>query len=276
MNGRIVQFDNRQPSFPEYLSKSVRELVFFQYALGYLVMNSLRTRYRRSYLGFFWSLVNPLLTMLVISVVFSALWNMRFRDFGIYIFSGLLPWMFFSNSLGAGCVSLINAEKYMKKIYLAKLLFPLAAVCTETINLVLSMISLLVLALVIGGHVGWSLLLLPFAVGLIFMFVLGLAIAVSVMDVYFRDLPYIIQVVLMALFYAVPIIYPMSRLPETIQNLLILNPIYHFIVLFQMCIYEGRIPSLSTWVICLGLSLASLVTGMLILHRNDRDLIYRL
>ena len=125
MSGRTVRFDNTRPSFAMYVATSMREMVFFRYALGYLVVNSLRTRYRRSYLGFLWSLVNPLLTMIVIAVVFSALWGMKFSDFGIYVFSGLLPWIFFANSLNYGCSSLVNAEKFMKKIYMAKLLFPL-------------------------------------------------------------------------------------------------------------------------------------------------------
>ena len=276
MNGRTVEYNNRSLSLPAFFMQSVRELVFFKYALGYLVVNSLRTRYRRSYLGFFWGLVSPLLMMVVVSVVFSTLWKMSFRDFGIYVFSGLLPWMFFSNSLSQGCGALVNAEKFMKKIYVAKLLFPLSIVCTEAINLALSMVCLLALALALGAKVGLSLLFLPAAVALLFVFVLGIAMAFSVANVYFRDLPYITQVVLMALFYAVPVIYPIDRLPETVQSLLSLNPVYHFILLFQDCIYRGAIPGLATWGICLGFGLLSLAAGMLILNRRDRDLIYRL
>lgn len=274
-NVTIVESGARQ-AFGRFLVRSIREIGFFRHALAYLVLNSLRNRYRRSYLGFLWSLLSPLFTMLVISIVFSALCKVELRSFGIYVFSGLLPWIFFSNSLTFGCNSLINAEGYMRKIYVAKIVFPIAAACTELVNLALSMVSLFILGIVFGAKAGWGLLFLPLAMVVTFLFVLGLVLVVSVWSVYFRDLPYIVQVALTALFYTVPVIYPLDLLPGLLQRALLFNPLYYFISLFHQCISEAKIPSLSCWGISTGLSLLSLIFGLYVLKARDRDLIYRL
>ena len=110
-------FDSsEQESFPKYLIKTARELHKYRFALSNFVINNLRMRYRRSMLGFLWSLLNPLLVMTVISVVFSIIFQQELRSYSVYIFSGLAPWWFISAAIIGGCSTLINAEGFLKKV----------------------------------------------------------------------------------------------------------------------------------------------------------------
>lgn len=262
--------------FGSFIIRNIRESILYRHALMNFVRINLRNRYRRSTLGFLWSLINPLFTMVILAFVFSTIYNVPFADFGIYIFSGLLPWQLMSNSIIGGTMSIIYAEGYLKKVYTPKILFPLVTVSTEAVNFSLSLFSLFILAFLLGAKIGISLLFLPFAILITFMFVLGIVLVVSVATIYFRDLYNIVQVVFTALFYLVPVVYKISIIPEKYQVFYKLNPFFYFIDLFHKIIYESIIPSAAHWGVCLGLSLVALLVGLFTLNLKEQDLIFRL
>jgi ABC-2 type transport system permease protein/lipopolysaccharide transport system permease protein len=273
----LTEFDaSRSGGMIEFIARNARELIVYRYALYNFINTNLSSRYRRSAIGFLWSLLNPLFTMLIMAVVFSSLYKMPFTQFSLYLFSGLLPWNLISASLLVGSMSIVNAEAFLKKVYIPKILFPLVTLGVEAINFFFSLISLFVLAFFLGAEFGWSLLLLPFALLLLALFLLGLILLIGIVTVFFRDLSHILQIGLLGLFYLTPILYPVSLLPERLLSVIQLNPFYHFITLFHRIVYEAAVPKPAEWLICAALAAVSLALGMMVFQKKEKDVIYRL
>ena len=273
----VKVFDSRdRDSFTRYLLNAVAEIKIYRFALSNFVINNLRMRYRRSVLGFVWSLLNPLLVMMVISVVFSLIFKQEIRTFSLYIFSGLAPWGYISSSILGGCQALINGEGFMKKVYVPKLLFPLIFVSTETVNFLFSIVSLYILALLFGATLSWKIIFLPLIILIIFIFNFGWAILFSVITVYFRDFSQIMAVVFQALFYVIPIVYPLETIPIEYRFIFNLNPFYYFVMLSRKVIYGQPELYAIDFLIPTVLAVSSLLLGLFVLMKQDRDIIYRL
>ncbi len=274
---QLAVFDSAENrGLNNFLLRNARELIKYRHVLYNLVNTNLRARYRRSVIGFFWSLLNPLFTMMILAVVFSTIYKLPFADFGIYIFSGLLPWSLISNGILSGSTSLVGAEGYLKKVYVPKMIFPIATVGVEAVNFLFSLISLSVLALFLGAKVSWGLLFLPVALLCTVLFVLGIILIVSIVNVYFRDLFHILQIVFTGLFYLVPIVYKKELLTGDLSIILKINPFVYFIELFHQIIYEAKIPEVNLWLTCGVLMLVSLIVGLLVFRSKEKELIYRL
>lgn len=263
-------------SFFHFSYRTLLEMTNIKFALASFVVNNLRRRYRRSILGFAWSLLNPLLTMGVMTVVFSILFKNDPRTFAIFIFTGLLPWTFVTDSITNGSQAITQNEHYLKKVYVPKLFFPLVSVTTEGANFVFSLSSLMIIGLTIGAKLSWTWLFVPVATALLFVFCFSVAMFLAVATVYFRDLTHLIKVFLGLLFYTVPIIYPLSMVPEKYRFAFVLNPAFYYIDLFRELVYEGRLPSFQHWAVAAGISLVSATLCLLLLRRTEKDIIYRL
>lgn len=273
----IKIYDSKeQDAFIRYLLKNLREIRVYRHAMYNFVVNNLLMRYRRSALGFLWSLLNPLLVMTVISVVFSIVFKQDIRDFAIYIFSGLAPWWYINAAIIGGCQTIINGEGFLKKVYLPKVLFPLVSVTTETVNFLFSIISLYILALILGSKVQWTILLLPFTIIVTYIFNLGWAILLGIATVYFRDLFQIMGVVMQALFYMIPVVYPLEAVPEQFRVFFQFNPFYHYVILFRKVIYGKPAITLNDWAITITIGVVLLLIALYALKRLDRDIIFRL
>lgn len=259
-----------------FVLRNFREMIKYRYVLYNLINTNLRARYRRSIIGFFWTLLNPLFTMTILAVVFSTIYKLPFADFGIYIFSGMLPWSLISNGILNGTMSIVGAEGYLKKVYVPKIIFPLATIGVESVNFLFSLISLSVLALFLGAKISWGLLFLPFALLVTVLFALGIILIVSIVNVYFRDLFHILQIIFIGLFYLVPIVYKQEFFDGRLSVVLRINPFVYFIELFHEIIYEARIPSATLWLTCCALMMISMIVGVLVFRYKEKEIIYRL
>jgi len=266
----------RKPSFPVYVFRTVNELRFIKFAFFSFVVNALRRRYQRSVLGFAWSLLSPLLMMVVLTTVFSILFKRDPKSYGIFLFTGMLPWQFISESIASSCTAITAAEGFMKKVYIPKIFFPLVNASTEFINFCLSLTSMIILALIVGMPLHWTVLLLPAAMVLTFAFVCGVSLAVSILTVYFRDFQHLVRVILTSFFYLIPIVYPLSMIPEKYQPIFACNPFTYFVMLYRALIYDGRVPSLYEWLMPAGIAFVSLIVGFYILMKREKDIIFRL
>jgi ABC-type polysaccharide/polyol phosphate export permease len=263
-------------SFIAFTLRTLNELRFVKFALASFVINNLRRRYQRSVLGFAWSLLNPLLMMIVLTTVFSLIFKRDPKTFGIFILTGMLPWTFISESIANGCSSITSAEQFLKKVYIPKIFFPLVTVSTELINFALSLVSMLALALFLGLHLHRVILFLPLAMGVTYLFSFGLALALAVATVYFRDIAHFVRVILSCFFYLIPILYPLDRVPQEYQLFFQINPFTHFITLFRNIIYDGIAPTAQEWLIPIGLTILSLIIGFFMLKQKEKDIIFRL
>ncbi len=240
------------------------------------VVNNLRRRYQRSILGFFWSLLNPLLMMTIMTVVFSVFFNKDPRDFALYVFSGLLPWSFMTATITSGCGSIVENESFLKRLPVPKAIFPLVHVATESTNFILSLVALAVLGLAFGLPFQLTALALPFAVLPIVAFTFGVTLFLSVTTVYFRDIAHIVGVALGGVFYLTPILYPLSAVPSQFREWYQFNPFYQELNLLRALVCDGRMPSLQEWFIPVSLSVVALVSGVIVYLWRERDIVYRL
>jgi ABC-2 type transport system permease protein/lipopolysaccharide transport system permease protein len=274
---RITIYDSRKKqTLAGYLAKCAGELGLYRYAYYNFVRNNLSTRYRRSVLGFFWTLINPLINLTILAVVFSLVFRQDIRSFGVYIFSALSPWTFIAGAINQSPMTFISAESYLKKVYVPKFIFPLTLVSVEGVNFFFSMVSIYIIFVFLGAKLSWVMLLTPLAMLITFLFVLGVTITIGVINVYFRDVAHITNVVISALFYTIPIMYPISMIPDKYRILFAINPFYHFIHLYRILLYDTMLPTWQEWLIPLGIAIVALLVGFFVLMKQDLDLVFRL
>lgn len=273
---KFVNSDRNGETLWQFTVRNFIDLRQVRFALFAFVVNSLRKKYHRSFLGFSWSMLNPLLTMCVLTLVFSMLFQQAPKRFALHLFTGLMPWSFISESWILGSTSILGAELFLKKVYLPKAFFPLVAACQTLANFVFSMGSLMVIALLIGMQVSPALLMLPAAVLVLFTFNFAMCLILAVLTVYFRDMTHVVGVFLSLCFYSVPIIYPIEQVPSQYRYLFQLNPLYYFLDLFQSIIYQAQFPSMLHWEVTVSVSAITLFIGVWLLKKKEHDIIYRL
>lgn len=270
------QVSDARESFIQYSFRTFKDLWSFRYAITAMVANNLRSRYRRSILGFLWSLLNPLLSMVIITCVFAMIWGCDIREFAPHIFSGLLPWTLIATSLERGSQSLVSYEGLLRKIYAPKAMFPLVVIGTEAVNFFFCVIAFYIIGIFLGFTPSLAILMLPVVLGITCIMCLGLTLMLSVATVYFRDLSHIISISLSAGFYLLPILYPISMIPEPYRGFIYFNPFYHFIVLYRNILKDGILPSSSDFVLISLLTVGTLFLGLAFLNAKEKNIIFRL
>lgn len=241
-----------------------------------LVHQQLILRYRRTFLGFVWTVLNPLLNMIVGAFVFAMIMRFDLKEFAVFVYAGMIPWLFFAQSVTQAGAAIINNEAMLKKIYLPRALFPFSATVALLVENVLSMAALFIIALMLGAKLTPALFFIPVSFLILFSFCFGLALLLNVAFVYFRDLPHITGVVLQAGFYLTPVLYPLSFVPERYRPWFESNPMLYFLDLFRSPIYEGRLPAEQTIAAACIAAALSLAIGAAVFVAKRDELIYRL
>jgi len=239
-----------------------------------LAVKELRVRYKRSALGFLWALLNPLLMMVILTMVFSTLMRVPVHDYPIFLISTLLPWTFFSQSLAYSAESIVSNGELLKKVYVAKSVFPIAAVVSNLINFFLSMVPLVLLLVVFRFPFYWTWLYLLIPLVSLILFTMGCSFFFSMVNVFFRDMSHILQVVLQAWFYFCPIIYSLDFVPARYQMLFRLNPLLYPLNGFRLAIYYGLLPTAQSMAASLACGIVALVIGYGLFRRSQDTLVF--
>jgi ABC-2 type transport system permease protein len=236
-----------------------------------LVSRSVKTRYKRSVLGVAWTMVNPLLTMAILTLVFSTIFRASARDYALYVLSGLVLWNFFAQSTTAAMGDLLWSGGLLGRIFIPKSVFAVAAVGTGLVNLALALVAYTIISLALGGRPTLAWLALPLPVLAASLFALGTGLALSTAAIYFPDVMPTFEVLLTAWLYLTPVIYPITLVPEKVQFLLRFNPFFHLLLAFRQVIVEGRLPDLASlgWGFAAGA--VALVLGWWLFTRNARE-----
>jgi ABC-type polysaccharide/polyol phosphate export permease len=270
----LIEYDSaaRRPPMVEELV----ELYRYRDLMIQLVWNSLKARYTRSVLGVAWTLLNPLLTMCLMSLVFARVFHGQVESYPIYVLSGLLVWNFFSQSTPAAMHNLVwSGSNLLKRIYLPRTLFTIVTVGAGLANLILGLVPLLAIMALWGQRPTWALLFVPVALTIIVVFVLGAALFFSTIAVFFTDMIEIFQAAVTALFYVTPVIFPATILPLRYRLLVELNPLTYFVEIFRSPVHLGRLPDARTVLIASVIALSSLLLGWWIFTRKADALVYR-
>lgn len=254
----------------------ILELYVSRNVLQQLVMQQLILRYRRTLLGYLWTLINPLMMMSVMAIVFSTLFKADIKFFAISLFAAMIPWNFFSSVVTQSGGAFINNEGLIKKIYLPKLIFPLSIALALLVDGLLSFFVLFVIILVIGGGVSWSLLFLPIGFALLFLFALGMGLIMSIATVFFRDLQHVILIAMQGLFFLTPILYKHEALTGEVAWLVGLNPVTPFITLFRAILIEAALPAFSVLLQTVAISVSAMAIGVFVFLRLEKKIVFRL
>lgn len=274
-SGEMI-YDSARRGIPAW--DELRELKRYRNLIWQLVRRDVTARYKRSLLGIAWTMLNPLGMMIVLTIAFSQIFKMGdLRGYPTYVLSGLLIWNFFSQTTTAAMVNLVWGGSLLKRIYIPRTSFALAAIGTGIVNTVLGLVPLLLVMLVLGSPIGWSFLLFPLPVLLTAMFALGVGLIISTFAVYFPDVAEMYQILLNAWMYLTPIIYPEDILPETARRVIVLlNPMYHIVHLFRVTVYDARLPRWGElWPPAL-IALLTLALGWVIFASRSREFAYRI
>ncbi len=255
---------------------ALEDCIRYREVLSNLFARELKLKYKRTFLGYFWSLLNPILNLAILSIVFSHFVGRGMKDYTLYLFSGLIAWSFFHSSLMASSSSLLENEGFIKKIYLPKIIFPLSKIYLRALDFGLSFLALTLIGLILQMPFHATLALVPVATLLLFIFGLGLSMVVAVATVYFRDVVYLLTVFLQLLYFVTPILYPENALPANYLPYLQLNPLYWQINLFHHLVYYGTIPSVFEWSMGVATAGLSLGAGVLVLVGLEEDLVFRM
>lgn len=255
------------------LKKYVSNFAKYRFLLGELVKKGITLKYRRSYLGILWTLVEPLLTMLVLTIVFGTLMGNTDKTFPVYILSGRLMYSYFSNSTKVAMKSIRTNSSMIKKVYVPKYMYPLSSILSDYITFTISLIVLVLVATVL--QVKPTIYLLQAVVPLLLLPIMcyGLGLILATLSVFFRDLEYIWSVALMLIMYTSAIFYK----PERIINagygwLLEINPLYSVVSNFRNAIY-GQILDQRALLLSLAYSFGFLLIGMFMFYKKQDEFI---
>jgi len=253
----------------------LKELGKYRYLLGQLIRRDILTRYKRSFLGVAWTMLNPLGTMLILTFVFSNFFKSAIPHYPVYILSGLLVWNFFSQGTNAAISGLVWGGNLLKRIYIPSTVFSVSAIGTALVNLLISLLPLVIVMLVNGAQFYWSMLFLPVSILLLTAFTLGLGLFISSLAVYFPDVAEMYQVLLTAWMYLTPIIYPESLISAEALPYFKINPMYWMVKMFRLPIFEGRIPYWQEILPALAWAVGMLVLGWIYFTSKSEEYAYR-
>jgi ABC-type polysaccharide/polyol phosphate export permease len=251
-----------------------RDIYEYRELIWALAMKELRVRYKRSVLGFVWALLNPLLMMIVLTLVFGTIMRFSIDHYAIFLLSMLLPWTFFTQALTYSVESVVGNADLLKKVHIAKVVFPVAAVVSNIVNFLLSLIPLALLVLVLRFPLHWTWIYLPVPMLGLFLFTLGTSLFLAAINVFFRDISHIIQIILSAWFYFSPIIYSLDFIPAKHRWLFKLNPMLYVLNGFRLSIYYGLLPQLTSVAMSLACGVAAVLIGYGVFRRYQESFVF--
>ncbi|MBQ9057645.1 MAG: ABC transporter permease [Atopobiaceae bacterium] len=244
--------------------------------IAQLVSKDFKLRYRRSVLGVAWSVLNPLLMMIVMAAVFSSF--MRYNDpsignYPLYLIVGNTLFNLVSEATNGGMGSIVTAASLLKKIKINRYVFPVQKVLSAVVNYLFSLIAVAIVMIFFQIPPSPVILLLPIPLLMVTVFCIGLSLLLAAAAVFFRDVMHLWGVVMTAWLYATPIFYPITILPDWLAAFENFNPMYLFITYFRDLLLWQQMPTLSLNIRCLIISLASLAIGIFVFHKNERKFI---
>jgi lipopolysaccharide transport system permease protein len=234
-----------------------------------LTIVDLKNRYQNTSLGFFWSLLSPLLLAGVLYFFFRHLFGQE-ENFAVNLLVGIMTWRFFVNGTSSSLQAIVGKGSLVTKVYIPRQILVLSNVLANLISSLLEFVILLLIIFAILGHLPVTVLLFPLIHFIYFWFIFGAGLLLSSLFVYFRDLNYIWDVLTTVLFFCTPIFYPISIVPDYLLPYYQLNPITQFIGIYRNVMVAGAPPSLYSIVIAAGFAIAAYLVGSLVFNKLQR------
>lgn len=254
----------------------MKEVFKYSEFLKTSITKEFRGKYKKSFLGILWSFINPLLQVIIYSVVFSFIMKAGIDHFTTFLIIGLIPWNFFNTTVAQGSSTIIANGGILKKIYFPREILPISIVTSNLINFLISCIIIFVAVLISGIGITWHALLIPLVVLIQYILTLGITFMVSSVTVYIRDLEYFINVLMMLWFYLCPIVYSADFIPLHLKPIFELNPMFHIINAYRDLLYYHQIPDLNSFAIISCVSILFLYLGYKIFKKLEKRFVEEL
>lgn len=250
---------------------------FFKYKdlLKELTERDIKIRYRRSVLGLMWTILNPLLMMVVMTAVFSGFFRMEIENFPIYFFSGNILFSFMTEATTNAMNSIVGNGSMLKKVYVPKYVFPMSKVLASAVNLLFSFMAMLLVMVVTKVEFCITLLLVPIVFCYIILFSIGLGMILATSQVFFRDTGHLYSVFTLAWMYMTPVFYPKSLLEDRLDIMIHLNPMIYFIDFMRDVVLYNKIPTVEANLTCAITSASVFIVGLWFFYKKqDRFVLF--
>ncbi|MFW6679574.1 ABC transporter permease [Lacrimispora sp. AGF001] len=251
--------------------KLMNELYVYREMIFSLVRRDLKGRYKGSVLGFLWTFLNPLLQLGVYTLVFSVIMRNGIKDYYLFLFVALIPWIFFSTCVSGGATCIMTQKEMVKKIYFPRQVLPLAFVTSQFVNMLLSFV--VVIPILIISDKGIDLLavtFLPLIMIIEYILALGMAMLVSAITVYLRDTEYILGIITMAWQFLSPVIYSIDQVPEEIRPIFLLNPMTSILTAYRDILYYKQVPQVSTLLNAVLMGVGLMLISLFVFHKLSK------
>jgi len=239
-------------------------------------VKQLKAKYAGSFLGYFWVIINPLLMMLVITFVFTAIFKTEVKDFALFVLVGILPWMFFSGALSEATLSLSAQKNILHQFSLPKEILPLSSVLAYFLNFLMSWCIIFPFFVFRNPQV---IFLAPWIMGVLlltYFFTCGMALLFSVVSIHFRDLEHLLGILFMFWFWVTPVFYSIGMVPEGLRWAFSFNPMSVFVICYRDLIFEAQMPDLTTFLVVVSWTFCSLFIGLAVSTRFDASALKRI
>lgn len=248
-----------------------KDLYQYRELLKNNIKKEIRGKYKGAWLGVLWSYLNPLLMLVVYSVVFSKIMRIQIPNYTMFLFTALIPWTFFTTTVSQGAFSVVSNGSILKKVYFPREIIPISIVTSNVITFLISCIIMLFFIFVTGLGVSWYILLFPIILISQYVLLMGITFILSSVTVYIRDLEHIITVLLMVMFYGTPIVYSMDMVPASMKAILIINPMTPIINSYRDILFYKQMPNMLQLGGIIVISLVVLVFGLFIFKKLQRN-----
>lgn len=249
------------------------DIVKYRNLISELVSRDIKKKYRRSVLGYLWSMLNPLLTMLITAMVFSNLFRFQIDNFALYLLTGQLIFTFYAEATGFAMGSILENGALIKKVYVPKYLFPISRVSSSAVNLLFSLPAMLAIMLYTGHELTFNLIFCLIPLILLYFFCIGVGLFIAALAVYFRDMFHLYGVVITMLNYATPIFYPVNIIPDEYRFLIDYNPLYYYLAAFRDIAYTNSFPTTELLGICTMCSAVALIIGAYYFNKKQNTFV---
>jgi len=255
------------------LIRKIISLFRFRFLLLQLAKRDFKIKYRGSALGVIWSVLNPLLNMIVLSIVFGQIFR-AVDNYKMYLLAGLTIFNFFSEATNVACTSVVSNFGMITKVYFPKFIIPTSKVLTSSISLLITTGVYLILGLFMGVTPWVGYFLIPFVLVCVFVFSLGVGYILAALFVFFRDTQHLYGVLLTVWMYSTPIMYPLDALPQQLVGVFRLNPLFQFIDFFRNVTMYAQLPTLESFLMCTLWAVGAFVVGAFFFVKSQNNFIY--
>lgn len=247
-----------------------KELYQYRELLKTNVKKDIRGKYKASFLGVLWSFVNPLLSVLVYAIVFPYIMRVQTPNYLLFLISGIIPYNWFTTVVSQSSGIFVYNSNIIKKVYFPREILPISAVTSGLVNFLISCIIILLFAIFGGVGISWHLIFLPFIALIQYVFTLGVSFILSALNVYIRDVEYIVSFVLQMLFYATPVLYTVDMFHGWILWIFRINPMTHLINAYRDIFYVHQVPRLGTLSILFVICIVFLIISYKIFKKMEK------